>query len=351
MNKREACFDVGRYNASEYTDVYLTPVNSTMDILTPVVERYGVEIFLDTDALRRAMAEAGIGEEDICRICLMTKVSGFRELLNQDSRTLQVDMDRYIQNAAVETGFQRDMVLRLTSCIMSAIGEKMEGGLSVHGPSFSPRAVAALAVPLYEKHLRTIQFEFDKGKAGKLDFDKLEALVNIGIPRAKYYLGYCLLNGVQVEASRERGVELLEEAADMGDSRAAAALGDYYYAEGGSGSWTKAYQYYTGFGAAALNRSQRTAVTSILNQGIFNQRLLKICAVLLTVFSITVIWPPASGLYSSHPVAGWLSILTELVLLAGGWLYYRLMPYNVLYGLPVTMSGVWCIYMAVRFLF
>lgn len=56
----------------------------------------------------------------------------------------------------------------------------------------------------------------------------IEPLVQYGIPKAKYYLGYCLLKGIQLEENETRGIALLHEAADAGDSTAAAALGDYY---------------------------------------------------------------------------------------------------------------------------
>ena len=137
----------------------------------------------------------------------------------------------------------------------------------------------------------------------------------------------------------------------MGSGKAAAALGDYYYALGGSGNWSRAYQYYTGFGADALNKSRRSAVANILNQEIFNRKLLGLCVILLLAFAATVIWPPAAAVYAHHPAAGWLMMALQLGLVVLGFLHHRARPYDFIYGLPVAMSGLWFLYMAVRLLF
>lgn len=356
MNKSEGIFDKVKYDALACIGLYEAPPSETGSILAAAVSRHGREVFCDSAALHQAMAGAGALEDEIFRVQLMTQVSGFRELLAQDPRTAQVDLDRYIQNAAAETGFNRDTVLRLTGSIMFALG----GGIdcdptAAREGTFAPQTIAALASELYVEPLRTFQANLDRlistGASVRLDFDSLEPLVNIGIPRAKYCLGYCLLAGIQLEASEERGLALLEEAAGQGDSRAAAALGDYYYSSGGSDHWSRAYKYYTGFGAAALNKVRQSAVTNILNQKIFNRKLLGLCILLLAACAVLVIWPPAAAVYAPHPVWGWLSVLSQLALLVAGILHYRAKPYDFFYGLPVAMVGIWSVYMAVRVLF
>lgn len=356
MNKLEKTFDSVKYDALAYIGLYQTPPSETGSILAIVVSRNGTDVFGDPAALHQAMADIGAPEDEIFRVQLMTQVTGFQQLLLQDSRTAQVDLDRYIRNAAEETGFNRETVLRLTSSIIFALGGGMNCELSsARTGTFAPQTVAALATELYEEPLRAFQTNLDRltstGAAVKLDFDRLEPLVNIGIPRAKYCLGYCLLAGIQLEVNEERGLQLLEEAADQGDSRAAAALGDYYYSSGGSDHWSLAYEYYTGFGAAALNKSRQSAVTDILNQKLFNRKLLGLCILLLAVLAATVVWFPASAVYVPHPVWGCLSILAELALLGINIMHYRAKPYDFFYGLPVAMVGIWFVYMAIRILF
>ena len=76
---------------------------------------------------------------------------------------------------------------------------------------------------------------------------------------------------------------------------AAAALGDYYFEKGGSSNWTKAYEYYTGYGAIALNKNRKKAIVSILNHKLYNRKILGLCVILFFVFAATVIWAPATA--------------------------------------------------------
>ena len=50
---------------------------------------------------------------------------------------------------------------------------------------------------------------FKKSTSVVLDFELIEPLVQYGIPKAKYYLGYCLLKGIQLEENETRGIALL----------------------------------------------------------------------------------------------------------------------------------------------
>lgn len=354
MSKLEAVFDKIKYNAQELIGLYEAPVSPLGTILSSAAAQYGDNLFTDTAMLQHAMAEAGAPAAEIYRVCLMTQVSGFGELLKRDARTMQLDLDRYIQNAADETGLSRDTILRLTGDIVFALGGSVDcRDLSAARKSeFVPQTVAMVAQALYEEQLHAFQTDFNKAVAGasvKLDFDRLEPLVNAGIPQAKYFLGSCLLKGIQLPVNEERGLELLQEAADVGDSRAAAALGDYYYCQGGPDSLAIAYQYYTGFGAAALDPSRQVAVTSILNQKVFNGRLLKLCVLLLAVCAVTVIWAPGAALYEPCTGLGWAAMAVQAALLVLGFLYHRAKPYHSVYALPVAMSGVWFLYMLARF--
>lgn len=354
MSILETAFDDIKYDAQDMIGRYETPIRPLEAILSSAVEQYGESLFMDTSILQQALTEAGAPSAEIYRVCLMTQVSGFGELLKLDPRTMQVDLDRYIQNAADETGLSRDTILRLTGDIMFSLGGSVDcRDLSAaRKAEYVPQTVAIMAQALYEEQLHAFQTDFNKVAAGasiKLDFDRLEPLVNVGIPQAKYFLGTCLLNGIQLPVNEERGLELLQEAADVGDSRAAAALGDYYYRQGGSGSLSKAYQYYTGFGATALDPSRQAAVTNILNQRVFNGKLLKWCVLLLAFCAVTVFWAPGSLLYESCTVLGLAALAVQAALLVVGFLRYRSKPYDSVYALPVAMSSVWFLYMLARF--
>lgn len=352
MNHVKENYDSVKYDEQACIDLYKTGSVDLGAILSTVISGYGNEILCDSALLGEAMREAGAPAGEIFRVQLMTQVSGFQQLLLQDPRTAQVDLDRYIQNATEQTGFNRDMILRLTGSIVSTLGGTMECASPSAQVSCTPQTIAVLATSLHEETLRGFQRDLEQvvsQDSGKhLDFDCLEPLVNVGIPRAKYLLGYCLLYGIQLEANEERGLELLEEAADLGDSKAAAALGDHYYASGSRVQWTRAYQYYTGYGAAALNPGQQAAMTNILNQKVFNRTFLTLSAVLWAVFAAVVALAPAAAVFAPRRVVGWLCLLGQAALWGLAVQHHRCEPYDSLYWLPVGMTVIWLIYMAVR---
>ena len=358
MINLEPVFERIKYNALDYIGLYETPVSDLGSILAAVVaESLGDEIFFDIPRLSEAMANAGASEVEVHSVCIMTQVTGFRELLKRDPRTAQIDLDRYIQNAAEETGFNRDTILRLTSSIAYATGIAMNyDARATMKSDVTTETVATLASSVCQSELNKFKEAFEKvvikkSSSVQLDFDSLEPLVNVGIPKAKYYLGYCLLKGIQLEENVERGVELLREAADAGDSKAAAVLGDYYFEQGGSSNWTKAYDYYTGFGSTALSKSRKAAIVSILNHKLYNKKMLGLCIALFIALVATVIWAPATTLYAPRPFWGWLAIIIQLGLLVVKIMHYKVKPYDCVYTLPVAMIGVWFTYMAIRLLF
>ena len=353
----EPIFEQIKYNALDYIGLYENPVSDLGSILSSVVAQNSPDIFFDSTVLSDEMKKYGASEAEIHKICLMTQVTGLREVLNRDPRTAQIDLDRYIQNASEETGFNRETILKLTSSIAYATGTTMsyDAKASAGDPTMA-QTVAMLATTLYQRNLESFRDDFERVvfkefTSVRLDFDALEPLINIGIPKAKYYLGYCLLKGIQLEKNELRGLELLREAADAGDGKAAAVLGDYYFEKGGSNNWTKAYDYYTGFGSTALSKSRKAAMVSILNQKIYNKKILGLCIALFFALVATVIWAPATTLYAPRPFWGWVAILIQLALLVIKVMHYKLKPYDCLDVLPVAMSGVWCLYMMIRFLF
>lgn len=357
MMNLESVFERVKYNALDYIGLYQAPVSDLASILSATVEQNGVEVLFDTVALSESMRKVGAEEAEIHRVCLMTQVAGFREVLNRDPRTVQLDLERYIQNAVEETGLNRDTILRITSAISFATGIAMN--YQTHPPkNFDQMTddVATLAYTVCQEKLSMFKEDFEKvafrnSTSIVLDFEVLEPLVNYGIPKAKYYLGYCLLKGIQLEENEARGVELLQEAADAGDSKAAAALGDYYFAKGGSSNWTKAYDYYTGYGAAALNKDRKNAIVSILNHKRYNKKILGLCIILFFALTATVIWAPATAVFAARPLWGWLAVAAQLVLLVLKMMHYRAKPYDCVYTLPVAMSAIWFVYMAIRLLF
>lgn len=357
MINLEPIFEKVKYNALDYIGLFQAPTSSLASILSTTVEQNGVEILTNTGQLSDAMKALGADDAEIYRTCLMTQVAGFREVVNRDPRTVQLDLDRYIQNAIEETGLNRDAILQITAAIAYATGTSMnyetrppkDAGLITEN-------VATLAYGVCQEKLKSFQESFEKvvfrkSATAVLDFESIEPLVNYGIPRAKYFLGYCLLKGIQLEENEARGLQLLTEAADAGDSKASAALGDYYFGKGGSSNWTKAYAYYTGYGSIALTKTRKDAMVSILNHKVYNKKVLGLCVILFFALAATVIWAPATTVFDAYPFWGWFGVVIQLGLLVVKIMHYRTKPYDCVYSLPVAMLAVWFVYMAIRMLF
>lgn len=343
-------------DVAEYIGFYSTPVSDLGSILRSLVARHSYKVYFNDNQLQSALHELGAAPSDIYKVCLMTKVTGFRDLMECDSRTQQIDLDRFVQNAVEETGFNRTTVMGLTSDI--ALSADIACNCNTN--HFATRKLlteTAFVVPasLYESEIKEFKEAFEKSAfkdkdVTKLDFSKLQPLVAAGIPKAKFYLGYCLLYGIQFESDNVRAIRLLQEAADEGDTQAAATLGDYYYDKGVS-NWGKAHEYYTGFGSLALSKKRKDAIVSILNQRIFNRSMIGLSIVFFLAIVTTLILIPGAPLYPAHRVIGGIFTLLSLSILILAILHHRIKPYDTLYYVPVGMFTMWFFYMAIRLLF
>ncbi len=312
----------------------------------------GPQALLDGETLRRELLCRNVPAAEADRLSLMTGVTGYRALLEKDGRTQQADLDRYVANAVRETELNRAAVLRLTREIAQAAGLAFD-----YAPEESQQEGAvreqAFTVPasLYQQELELFDRAFrrkDDVKI-KLPFHRLIPLVNAGIPRAKYYYGYCLLHGLQQPQDGKLACRLLEEAAAAGDPRAAAELGNYWF-EQGPRYWGRAYGYYTGFGALALDPKQRDAVREILNQQRFNRKLLALSVLLFLLLFSTLVFVPGARLWAARRAAG-----VPCAVLAAGLLVYtglrcRTRPYEPIYFAPAGVFGFWAVYTLIRLL-
>lgn len=320
--------------------------------LCALVAEQGTKVLREGETLRQALLRRKVPAAEVDRLALMTGVTGFQALLEQDERTQQTDLDRYVSNAVRETELNRAAVLRLTRDLAQALGlafdyapqePTQEGVVAEH----------AFTVPaaLYEQELSAFRTAFQKRGDGKppLPFYRLIPLVTAGIPRAKFYYGYCLLHGVEQPKDDAAGRRLLEEAAAAGDPLAAAELGDYWFAQGPR-HWGEAYGYYTGFGALALTKGRQAAVRDILNQQRFNRKLLVLSAVLFLLLFSTLFWVPGAGLWAARRTAGVLCAVLGAGLLGYTFLRCRTRPYEPIYFAPAGVFGLWAVYTLIRLL-
>lgn len=325
---------------------------SIVEILRSLIAMYSMHVFSDTEGLQNKMRDLGAAEEDIWKVCLMTKVTGFQEMIQRDKKLLQTDLDRFVHNAVEETDLNRIAVLRFTEAIVGAAGKAVRcSSQKQMEQAVLEEQAFILPVAFYEKELKNFQKSFEQcrrlGNFASLDLQSIQPLVAAGLPRAKYYVGYCLLHGLP--EGHQQGIALLEQAAGAGDVEAAAELGDYYF-KCGSGGWDSAYSYYTGFGALALTSPRKRAVLTILNQKQFNYRFLWLNSLLFLLIAATVFFAPGKMIYSQHYVWGSVCAAGSLAVLLLAVHRFRRSPFGSFYFVPAAMYVLWSIYIAVRLL-
>ena len=331
----------------------LVPVTATeLDVaMQRIVSENGTDALLDEGRLHRLMGECGVGEIDICKVLLLSKVDGFRELVTRDGYCPRVDLDRFVANAERQAGLNRYEIGRITRAISDAVGVTYDyKAVPAGGDPMVRERAFTIPASLYDKEL--VNFGNDLGKAVAngsslldQDFGPIEPLVEMGIPLAKHYMGYCLLHGSDDASTQDTGIALLTEAAAAGNSQAMAELGDYYYDQGTS-SWTQAFDCYTGIGALALSPKRHENVLAILNRKSTNSKMLVSSAVMLALMLLTSVF----GLGASV-LPGILLTLVSAVILVFGFLHFRKAPYDDVYVFPVAMFVLWTISVALSSLF
>lgn len=343
----------------EYAEKPVPPVSA---ILQELVGVYSVRIFSDPEKLRTAMRSRGAAEADICKVCLITGVTGFQAMIQPEKKLLQADLDHFVHNAVEETDLNRAVVLRLTAEIVGAAGKVQLCGSReqleevIQEETVLEKAVLEehafmIPVTLYEKELEDFQESFEdcrrRGSFASFDLRRITPLVAAGLPRAKYYMGCCQLHG-EAEG-HQQGAALLEEAARAGEVEAAAELGDYYF-KCGPGEWSHAYSCYTGFGALALTPQRKDAVLKMLHQKQFNCRFLLLSALLFLLIAITIFFAPGRTVYSPHFLWGGVCAAGSLAVLLLAVRRFRKNPFGSFYFTPVAMLVLWSIHIAVRLL-
>lgn len=330
-------------------------------ILRDIVQTHGKDILLDEDELRTQLESAGVDAREALRVVLLTKVDGFANLVCGDAVVRRVDLDRYAHNAFWQTGLNRQEIARIMRAFVLATGTvdelKQLHGWMVDVRSDDSESERAFTIPtaLYDEELRAfgtrLGYALQRGESlDALGTDSLEPLVAMGIPRAQYYLGYCFVHGSDNSETQRRGFELLQAAANAGDSQACAELGDFCY-DHGTSEWSAAFTYYTGMGSLALSESRREALTTILNRGRFNKGTLVLGTALLCCMLVTEILGLGAPAYGGHIVLGVLCSILSAGVLALGFLHHRSEPYDDTQVFPIVVFGLWALYMAVRFVF
>ena len=301
------------------------------------------------DALREALLSAGASPVEAAQVELMARVTGFAELIDPTVPAPQAVLERYIYHAIRESGLSRTVVWKRAGELAWGVGSAVDI-TSLVPPEDTDIEKGSYVAPasVYEEELNQFgQALFGGGtvgqsNAGNLNFDLLTAGLALGIPRARYYLGYCLLHGTGIAQSREEGIRLLQQAADGGCLPAAAALADCYY-EDGPVHWPAAWALYTGPGAVCLDDARQKRVRAILAQQQWNRTLaigVSILAVLALVLAVAL---PREGLYAVSSLWRWLGAAAAVAGTGLGWWRLFQQPCGRLSWMPVGALACWAI--------
>ena len=317
-------------------------------VLLDIVDQEGRGILLEPPNLRKALSNRGVEECDILKLLSMINVSGFSKLLARNSAYVNANFNQFVASAMSETGLKQSVVLDLAYILAVALGitvELNEGARFAaedYNAAELSQQVSIYPLSVYNDALKDFQIAFEDVTINNtkidlvLDFEVLEPLISIGFPKAKYYYGFCLLHGIQLSPNKEKGIKLLKEAADNGDSEAAAALGDYYMQNSEGKNARAAYSFYAGYGAPALDPPRREALFYLLQRKSWNKQNLHFTWLFFGLSSIITIL--LAELSTSFFLTGSdialivVEILVQAFLCALAWLYFRKNPFgNVLY--------------------
>lgn len=312
-------------------------------ILKKVIDSCGDEVLLDRERLGKELKEKGIDEIKCLQIQILASVPGFKELLQVNDATAENDIDRFIGNAQEITGFDRTMILELTATITEALGYRAVATQYQYENVRKAGKTFVVPFQVYEKELKVIQKKQDSGeKLTESDLKTLTRLSEEGIPEAQFYMSEYLKENNPQEAEN-----LLLQSASQNCGEAQAALGDLYYNERRTDSWERAYDYYTGYGAIALNRTRRKHLKDILNHKIYNLKLLQKSLLILLAMLILAFLKVPGGMLGANGFVSTLFLLLDAGIWGATAYYYMKHPFAFLNWLVPAMSGIWGIYLII----
>lgn len=343
-----------------------------------VAKREGADVFLNDERLMAALREERVSQDKILGLLLLSDVDGFEQLVSSKGAACQADLDRILNNSERQSGLSRAASARYLRAVCLALGVASDCLTTLDVlQAFEIENKKAYVVPaeVYDKQLlqtvsNSLRPLLEAAKASDpfhmqdsensenavseavlsdSVLNKLNLLVQIDYPLAKYYMGAIMLYKLDGKASSEAGLAMLEEEASCGNSLAAAELADYYFGQGTS-SWDKAFSYYTGFGAPALTKPRQNALEMILNQKTFNQKVLRASVVLLVAMLLFVLIAPGAPIIPDHRIVGLVCFLLACALYAFGMLHYRNRPYGSFGYVPTGITLAWAVFVLVRLL-
>lgn len=333
------------------------------ELLKSYISQFGTESLFDADALTDYLTEHKANDKQICQIVLMIKCGNIKEYIERnDGGLTSVELNSMIIGCMNGTGLSREVVKDYLYCILCALNidcafervllpveenavgrayEKLQSNKDLHFVETSYIPYESI-----EKELN-IADSFFKHKHEDLAFDVYLRLAKAGCPQAMYHVGIMYFDGLGTEKSAEKGFKWVCAAAENGDPRAKARLGDYYYQNDDifKRNFQKAYELYSGAGVLTVDPKIKGKIVNILNQKKINFIVL-IFGALLSVFMWVFLFSNSPSVNSGVGCIGWgipLTIIPTLIYAFACYLY-SFNKYNNLKVFITAMTIIWSIY-------
>lgn len=369
---------------NKYVGIYQKEDTLLEKSLLEIVNNRGKEIYKDEQKLIEELQKYDVTQIEIHQICMIINIPSFKILLDDNTdEVFARKLDYIFKKVIDDTGLAFYSVQKIVDAISCSLGfnvlyrseikENQSKNMalyteSVHTQSLKelnecfdtliefkrirslPQSELAVGVEIDGRVLEAMYKKIDEKKYMEL----LLKLSSLGVPKAKYYLGYTYVHGLHItEKQFEVGVNLLESACNDGDSDAAAALADIIYLNNDIENYDRAYELYTGFGASAIDNNhlyvdRRKAITEIINQKVFNKKLVYASVILLISMILIVFISPSRTLFPVKRVFGVVLSLSAIVFLGVSYLHYKEKPYGSFYHVPFIIGCIWIIYFIIR---
>jgi hypothetical protein len=343
----------------EFEQILSQYVNRRLrQVLCSLVAGETKEIYQNREKLTEKLREEKIPETDIYRVCLVTTLPEFSELLkkNDENPMLAIEFRSFVEAAVEKTGLIRIVALGIAEAVCSSLGLMIHelNGLTEMDRSEKDKFLVGMGkdMPAYVISPNLMQKDIDKVKSvqnGKNSADfmtyqqVIESYAQLGVPRAKYLLARTM----SLKKEEDKGFRLMAEAAAEGDSSASVFLGNFYY-EKGKKYWDKAYTHYTGYARASLNPNERKCLVDILNLAEWNKRLLLLDGLLVLITFGLLLLTSAFSLLSGAFWVGVVSLILEAATLGFGIFKYKTNPFTDLYFVTWVIFGVWLLAFMLR---
>lgn len=343
---------------------------SLSTVLADIISKYGKAVLSDEELLKQELKNSAVDTMDIYKLILISKCHGFNKLITDENINSIIDLERVTSNIFTQTKLNKADIMRLGAALFIALGMIEKPGIknvvektleSIGTKHYIDNELKSNAFTLKSSEYKNKTLDYfekvfqstspDVDSISDEELRSLEALLINGIPKAKYYTACYILSAVDDEGAVQRAVSLLAQAADEGDTQAAAKLADYYYYKGTAcNDYDSAYKLYTGIGALALNKKRRENLLGLFNQRLYYKQVLNFSVVLYAVLTLSMVFPLSLNTYPNLTVPGILLSIVSLGILVLGFVINRLKPYFNIQFIPAALFTVWFFDILIRLL-